>query len=54
MKKLLYLVAVLCLSLASVSAVAQDRSTTGSIGGVVQDADGPCPRLQKIVVNPKK
>lgn len=40
MKKVLYLVAALCLSLASVSALAQDRLTTGSIGGVVQDANG--------------
>jgi hypothetical protein len=40
MKKFLYLVAALCLSLTSVSALAQDRLTTGSIGGVVQDANG--------------
>ncbi|HEV3469904.1 MAG TPA: carboxypeptidase regulatory-like domain-containing protein [Pyrinomonadaceae bacterium] len=40
MKKILYLVAALCLCLTTVGAFAQDRSTTGSIGGVVQDVNG--------------
>lgn len=40
MKKFLNLVIALCLGLASATAFAQDKSTTGSIGGTVTDANG--------------
>ena len=40
MKKVFHLVVALCLSLISAGALAQDRSTTGSIGGTVTDANG--------------
>ncbi|MCA1593676.1 MAG: carboxypeptidase-like regulatory domain-containing protein, partial [Acidobacteria bacterium] len=40
MKKFLHLVVVLCIALASVNAFAQDKSTTGSIGGTVTDVNG--------------